>query len=128
MRKQMLSCLKGHSRRLARRQSKTRCLTLLVIRITSTGELADSTPCNSCIRCMKKHKITRVMYSDHTGKIRTACPSHMDTYDSPGMIYRRGRIPRQPPSSKLLQRGILPSPPSSKISRRNGIDVQTNSG
>lgn len=47
-------------------------LRIIVIRINSKGQLADSRPCNRCVRIMQQAGIKRVTYSNADGKIITS--------------------------------------------------------
>lgn len=44
-------------------------LDIWVIRVTKTGELKNSYPCNECLKFMKSYGIDRVYYSDDNGEI-----------------------------------------------------------
>lgn len=46
-----------------------RKINILVIRITISGELVNSMPCNMCLKMMKKVGINKVYYSTGTGQI-----------------------------------------------------------
>lgn len=54
------------------RRKKKKNITLLVLRITNTGKLANSKPCSNCVRRIRNHykyRITEVYYSNSDGDI-----------------------------------------------------------
>lgn len=54
-------------------------LTIMVIRVSRTGVLGNSKPCANCLALMKRHRITRVIYSDEHGELVTEKVARMET-------------------------------------------------
>jgi hypothetical protein len=77
-----------------------RKMTLVVVRVTATGEFGNSKPCIACLNFIKSFQIKTVVYSDGNGKLVQAKTKDLDRRDCQetsgfiqvGMHCRRGPI------------------------------------
>ena len=54
-----------------RKKIPPRKLHIVVVRITSSGDLTDSKPCSHCVDFMKSYGIRKVTYSNRDGSLTT---------------------------------------------------------